>query len=286
MFGVGLHFTIKDLLSVRAISVPGALVQIGFATALGHALAQRGTTIPLTLPGGANAGETATYCLLSLLASNGAGVLDHDAVTLDTAAATQSLTFLRELLDGGVVSAASVTYERHVPIGQLAQGQASMATGGSYDAPALAAAASLTTEQLLDRFGFIPMPVGPRGPAATLAGGMVYGIFRQAASPGLSMRLLRALTSVEALTRMSRNTWQLAPRRAALEQAARHSPFLRTTGTMLRQAVVRPSTPPYARVSAQLSALLESVLLGHREPEAAAARTADMISAITGLPVA
>ena len=39
MFGVGLHFSLKDLLSVRAIAIPGAIVQIGIATALGAALA-------------------------------------------------------------------------------------------------------------------------------------------------------------------------------------------------------------------------------------------------------
>jgi monovalent cation:H+ antiporter-2, CPA2 family len=39
MFGVGLHFSLKDLLSVRAIAVPGAVVQIGLATALGAGLA-------------------------------------------------------------------------------------------------------------------------------------------------------------------------------------------------------------------------------------------------------
>ncbi|TPK89910.1 cation:proton antiporter, partial [Mesorhizobium sp. B2-4-17] len=39
MFGVGLHFSLKDLLSVRAIAVPGAIVQIGFATLLGIGLA-------------------------------------------------------------------------------------------------------------------------------------------------------------------------------------------------------------------------------------------------------
>ena len=38
MFGVGLHFSLKDLLSVRAIAIPGAVVQIGFATALGAGL--------------------------------------------------------------------------------------------------------------------------------------------------------------------------------------------------------------------------------------------------------
>jgi CPA2 family monovalent cation:H+ antiporter-2 len=39
MFGVGLHFSLTDLLSVRAIAVPGALGQIAVATLLGMALA-------------------------------------------------------------------------------------------------------------------------------------------------------------------------------------------------------------------------------------------------------
>jgi CPA2 family monovalent cation:H+ antiporter-2 len=39
MFGVGLHFTLEDLLSVRAIAIPGALVQIASATVLGLGLA-------------------------------------------------------------------------------------------------------------------------------------------------------------------------------------------------------------------------------------------------------
>lgn len=39
MFGVGLHFSLDDLLSVRRIALPGALVQIAVATGLGAALA-------------------------------------------------------------------------------------------------------------------------------------------------------------------------------------------------------------------------------------------------------
>ena len=39
MFGVGLHFSIKDLLAVRAIAIPGALGQIVMATALGIGVA-------------------------------------------------------------------------------------------------------------------------------------------------------------------------------------------------------------------------------------------------------
>jgi CPA2 family monovalent cation:H+ antiporter-2 len=40
MFGVGLHFTLEDLLSVRAIAIPGALVQIASATLLGMGFAR------------------------------------------------------------------------------------------------------------------------------------------------------------------------------------------------------------------------------------------------------
>ena len=39
MFGVGLHFSLEDLLSVRAIALPGAIVQIAIATFLGFGLA-------------------------------------------------------------------------------------------------------------------------------------------------------------------------------------------------------------------------------------------------------
>lgn len=39
MFGVGLHFSMKDLLEVRRISLPGAVAQIGAATLLGAGLA-------------------------------------------------------------------------------------------------------------------------------------------------------------------------------------------------------------------------------------------------------
>lgn len=50
MFGVGLHFSLKDLLSVKAIAVPGAIVQIGIATLLGLGL---GTLLGWNLVSGA-----------------------------------------------------------------------------------------------------------------------------------------------------------------------------------------------------------------------------------------
>jgi len=39
MFGVGLHFSLRDLMGVRTISLPGAIAQIGVATLMGFGLA-------------------------------------------------------------------------------------------------------------------------------------------------------------------------------------------------------------------------------------------------------
>jgi CPA2 family monovalent cation:H+ antiporter-2 len=39
MFGVGLHFSLEDLWSVRAIAIPGAIAQMAVATVLGLGLA-------------------------------------------------------------------------------------------------------------------------------------------------------------------------------------------------------------------------------------------------------
>lgn len=239
----------------------------------------------LVFPGGSRADETAAYCLLALLASNGATVLDDGGVTLDEPRTVSCLAFLRTLVDSGIVPVEVVSFDRERPIRMLAHGTAAMALGGSYDAPALAAAAGMRTDEVWRHFGFARIPAGPAGPARVLAGGMVYGIFRQAASPDLAMRTLREVVSTDSLTKMSLVTGQIASRRSAAERAAAHSPFLAATASMLDEAIMRPATPAYARVSAQLQAMLEGVLVGRLTPSDGARRTAELLAAITGLPL-
>ena len=41
MFGVGLHFHLKDLIAVQKVAVPGAVVQISVATVLGVSVRER-----------------------------------------------------------------------------------------------------------------------------------------------------------------------------------------------------------------------------------------------------
>ncbi len=75
MFGVGLHFSLDDLLAVRKIAVPGAVVQMSVATALGMGLAHWwGWNMGAALVFGLALSCASTVVLLRALESR--GVLD------------------------------------------------------------------------------------------------------------------------------------------------------------------------------------------------------------------
>lgn len=252
---------------------------------VGRALARSGVAHPVALPGGSRGAETTAYCLLAFLASNGVEVLGHDGVLLDQPPAVEALAFLRGLVEEGLLPTEAVGYEWNRPVRLLARGQAGVSFGGSYEARALAEAVGVPVGELGGSVGFMPVPRGPQGAPASLVGTMVCGIFRQAAYPDVAMRLLRGLTSPELLATLGVETGRVPPRRSALRLAGQSNPLLVATAPLFEHAVIRPRTPAYPRVSAQLQAMLEGVLTGKVAPAEAARRTAELIAAITGLPI-
>ncbi|NVJ09360.1 Kef family K(+) transporter [Myxococcus sp. AM001] len=73
MFGVGIHFSIKDLLAVRNIAVPGAIVQIAAATVMGIAVAHWwGWSLGAGLVFGLALSTASTVVLLRALEERGA----------------------------------------------------------------------------------------------------------------------------------------------------------------------------------------------------------------------
>jgi CPA2 family monovalent cation:H+ antiporter-2 len=72
MFGVGLHFSIDDLLAVKGIAIPGAVVQIGGATVSGAAIAVWwGWSVGAALVFGLSLSVASTVVLLRALESRG-----------------------------------------------------------------------------------------------------------------------------------------------------------------------------------------------------------------------
>ncbi|GJE76914.1 YbaL family putative K(+) efflux transporter [Methylorubrum suomiense] len=77
MFGVGLHFSVKDLMAVRTIALPGAVVQIAAATAMGAGLAAAfGWGLGAGIVFGLALSVASTVVLLRAL--EGRGLLDSD----------------------------------------------------------------------------------------------------------------------------------------------------------------------------------------------------------------
>src|SRR5436309_5375150 len=73
MFGIGLHFSLDDLLAVRRIALPGAVVQMAVATALGAGIATYwGWTLGGALVFGLSLSVASTVVLLKALESRGA----------------------------------------------------------------------------------------------------------------------------------------------------------------------------------------------------------------------
>ena len=253
--------------------------------AAGHALIADGLHSPMVIPGGGMAGETTTYCLIAVLASNGANVLERDGVSLSSRATAQALRFLRRLIEERIVPPEVVGYEWDHAVRLLAEGRAALSLGGIYEGQTLAEALGVHHHEVWDHFGFTRVPAGPKGSPASVAGGMMFAIFRQAVQPRLAMQLLQRAVEPDALARVARSTGRIPSRRSAIELVASDLPFLSEVAQIIELAVARPWMPSYPRVSIQLQTMLEAVLTGRLGPAAAAQRTAEMIGAITGLPI-
>jgi multiple sugar transport system substrate-binding protein len=272
----------RDRLESLRLGPPGTWAEL---RAAGHALIEDGLPGPLVMPGGGMAGETTTYCLIAVLASNAAHVLDQEGVSLSSRATAQALRFLRRLIEERIVPSEVVGYGWDHAVRLLAEGRAALSLGGIYEGQTLAEALGVHHHEVWDHFGFTRVPAGPKGSPASVAGGMMFAIFRQAVQPRLAMQLLQRAVEPDALARVARSTGRIPSRRSAIELVASDLPFLSEVAQIIELAVARPWMPAYPRVSVQLQTMLEAVLTGRLGPAAAAQRTAEMIGAITGLPL-
>jgi multiple sugar transport system substrate-binding protein len=276
-YGAVIYATVSGLWCRRDLGVDPPTTWSELA-AVARAHREAGRRHPIAMTGGLAGGETTSFALLGALTSNGVAAL----AAIDSPETVGTLRFLRRLVDEGLMPAAVVDYEWDRPIRLLASGEAGISFGGSYEAPTLAGALGVGIEDLREHVDFVPIPAGPRGRPATVAGGMSCAVFRQARDPRRAMRLLESVVAPHALARPARLVGRIPARRSSIAQAAPHLPFLATTAAMFEHAVNQPATPSYPRVSRQLQAMLEAVLTGRLGPTAAARRARDTITAIVG----
>jgi multiple sugar transport system substrate-binding protein len=274
----------RDLLVAAAAGVPSTWDEFRLLARQLQPLLPTGTHA-FAMPGGHVAAETTSYCLLAVLASNGISVIDGGVLRLDSGAAASALRLLRSLIEEGTMSVDVVTYDWLRSPRLLGSGRAAMTLGGTYEAEVIAAAAGLDLADVWEHFVFAPFPGGPQGAPATIAGGMAYGIFRQSQDPHRTFELLKRLVDTEGLAERAQGRPTIPPRQSAADLIAADSPLVAEAARLYSTAFTRPTIPDYHLVSTQLQNMLEMVLTGRIGPAAAAERTAEIIAAITGLPV-
>ena len=128
MFGVGLHFSLRDLMSVRNIAIPGAIAQIAVATVLGWGLSQlMGWSHVQGLVFGFSLATASTVVLLRAmeqrrLLDTRRGKIAVGWLIVEDLACVLALVLIPALagaLDGGGESAASIWMALAITLGKV-----------------------------------------------------------------------------------------------------------------------------------------------------------------------
>jgi len=245
----------------------------------------------LAFPAGLKAGETTTYLLLPFLWSTGADVLREGRVILNSEATRRAVGFLYDLVHRYHVAPADIVgFDWNSAPKLFARRQVSMALGGSYESAFIKELAGWSDEEFHSAVGFVPVPAGVNGQQSTNAGGMGYAIYRQARLPELSLEILKIATGRGLMKEFCLSTDQNPTRMSVYGELnpenTEKDRFLLQTSEMLEQARMRPVIPEYAMVSQQLQAMLENAVSSRMSVGEAVKRAAEIIGAITDLPLA
>lgn len=242
---------------------------------------------PLVFVGGRRGGETTTYQLLPFLWAAGGDLIAGRRVVLNSMQTQQALKFLTALVQTEKLAPPEVVdYAWDEAARIFAQGQAALAVGGTYENFFIRSLANWDETAFLEKVSFGPIPAAPGGRPAALVGGMSYVIYRQSQTPTRALALLDLAGRDEVLEPFCLRTAHHPPRiTVARNLAQAGNGFLARAAPLLEMARARPAIPDFARVSEQFQILVEDCLTGRRDVAQAVPRTAEMIAAITGLPL-
>lgn len=190
LFGVGLHFSLRDLWAVRRIAIPGAVLQMALATALGVGLTQLwGWSLQASLVLGLAISIASTVVLLRGLVDNGLLNTQHGQVAvgwlvLEDLATIAILVLLPALVgDGG----GNPLWSAALALGQTALFAAIMLFAGAKLLPWLLTRIAHTRSRELFILAVVALALGTALGAAELFGvSLALGAFLAGAVIGES----------------------------------------------------------------------------------------------------
>lgn len=242
---------------------------------------QRHQRFPLAFAGGRAAGETTTYQLLPFLWAAGGSLVQDGRVTLGPQA-VRAVSFLTDLVHRyRVASPQVVSYSWDQPARLFAAGEVSLAVGGSYEKSLIQGISGWNEEEFRKRVGCIPVPAAPGGANATVAGGMVYVIFRQSKDPLTALEVLKRLVSPPLMREFCSKTGRSPTRLSVVKELDPEANwFSHRVAQLLPHAQARLDIPEYARVSEQFQLMIENALSRRLSPSQAVAKAREIMQAL------
>jgi len=242
---------------------------------------QQSVKYPLAFVGGTMAGETTTYQLLPFVWSGGGNVFTNGNVLLDDRV-VNAVRFLVDLIyKYKIVSPDIVSYSWDQPARLFAQDHLALAVGGSYEKAVIQGISGWDDEAFRAKVGCIPIPAGPDGSVATIAGGMTYVIFRQAREARLALEILKRVASPALMHKFCSETGR-SPTRTSVVHALdpEQDWFSHGVASLLNSARARSGVTEYAKVSEQFQVMMENALSGRMNPRQAVEKAGEIMKAL------
>ncbi|MFF3285846.1 ABC transporter substrate-binding protein [Streptomyces sp. NPDC003023] len=224
--------------------------------------------------------EGLTVNVAEAVHSAGGSILrdDGDRVTVDSAAAREALTFLADGVKEGWIPREALGYKEEESRQAFQDGRLLFLRNWPY----VYTDASAEDSKVAGKFGVVPLP-GPDGPGTSVLGGSNLAVSAHSRNPASAADLIAYLTS-ERVQRQVLTEGSLPPVRAALyedPELVRAHPYLPTLRQSVLSAVPRPKSARYDQVSLAVQAVAQDVMAQRQTPEAAVARLACELEAIS-----
>jgi multiple sugar transport system substrate-binding protein len=219
---------------------------------------------------------------LELLGAYGGSILDaHGSVAVDSPAAIEALTFMRDAIyRDGIVPAAVLTWQEEQTRFAFASGQAAFMRNWPY---AFALLQDRSESQVAGHVAVAAMPATPAGAPTSALGGSTLAINAHSDQPDDAYRLMAFLLQPEQMIERAQIAGQL-PTRPALydtpELAAALDIPPADARAVVERAVPRPVTPVYSQLSGILQVWLHRALTRQESPDAALRRAGEEMRAL------
>ena len=222
-----------------------------------------------------------TVFLEHLGAFGGAILDDQGSVAVDSEAARQALTFMRDAIYAdGVVPPAVLTWQEEQTRFAFQIGQAVFMRNWPY---AYGLMQDRSQSTVAGRFAVTSMPAGPGGAATAALGGSALAINAYSDQPAAAYELIDYLLQPEQMIERARIAGQY-PTRPALYETRELADALTippaSALAVIERAVPRPVTPVYSQLSEILQISLHRALTRQQEPGAALQEAAEAMRAL------